>query len=84
MPIKPNVKRRMGLEEELLTILTIITKNHMKRRATATAELKQLCKSTHGDSRRAWIAYRLEILLKRREIERTVFGFYKLVEKGDA
>lgn len=79
--IKANTKRRMNLQDELDAIMKIIETNHAKRRATSTAELKSLCASTYADTRRGWIAYRLTILLKKGLIERTVFGFYKKVEK---
>lgn len=77
--IKAETRRRMNLQDELDAIMTIIERNHAKRRATSTAELKALCTSSIMDSKRGWIAYRLTILLKKGLIERTVFGFYKKV-----
>jgi len=78
--IKAYTKRRMDLEVELSAILAMIEKNHLKRKATATCELKTLCYSNIGDTRRGWIAYRLTILIKKGLIERVVFGHYKKVE----
>ena len=79
--IKANTNRRMALQSELDAIMDIIEKNHAKRKATSTAELRTLCPSTFGDTQRGWIAYRLAILLKKGLIERVVFGFYKKVEQ---
>lgn len=79
-PIKAKTKRRMESQAELDAIMEIIERNHLKRKATSTAELKKLCRSEIKDSHRGWVAYRLTILLRQGLIERTVFGYYKKVE----